>query len=304
VKEAAKRALAAAALRLPRGARRAIYESLAKDAWAEKEITRFAKSIGITGFIAGGESGLVQGDSRDLFILPSYARHGRYAAGTNNLFIELFKDGGGDYLDIGANIGLTTIPIARNPAVRCHSFEPDPVIFAHLLENIRRNCPHLNVETHHTAIGAENGTVPFAINPVGNRGDNRVVPTGDGDPGWQVINVPVHRLDDMVSTRVGLPLGVKIDTQGYEPFVLEGGANTFARATLIVLEFAPFLMSKNGAVPSRIIDFLSNFDQAAIKDADSDDDPHFESTISVCKKLLNFVTIAQEGEYVDVVAKR
>ena len=54
MKEAAKRALAAA-LRLPHGARRAIYESLAKDAWAEKEITRFAKSIGITGFIADGE---------------------------------------------------------------------------------------------------------------------------------------------------------------------------------------------------------------------------------------------------------
>jgi FkbM family methyltransferase len=197
MKDFAKRLLASGAAHLLWGARQAIYEALAmrqSGPWAE--IRSFAREVGITGLIAEGESAIIQGDAEDTAILPAYARQKTWASGTNQLYIDLFRAEGGTYLDIGANIGVTTIPIARNAKVSCHAFEPDPTLFWHLSENVRRNCPNQNIEVHRMAIGAESGTLRFGVNPEGNRGDKRVIRNG-ADAGSPVIEVPAERLDQV-----------------------------------------------------------------------------------------------------------
>ena len=79
------------------------------------------------------------------------------------MFVDFFEErDSGTYLDIGANIGLTTIPIARNHRVRCHSFEPDPGLFVHLLENIHRNCRR-NVELPSWLLARRTRRFPSAL---------------------------------------------------------------------------------------------------------------------------------------------
>ena len=63
----------------------------------------------------------------------TYASTGRWAEHTNELIGRFFdKAGRGTFLDIGANIGLTTIPVARRANVACHAFEPEPENFRNL----------------------------------------------------------------------------------------------------------------------------------------------------------------------------
>jgi hypothetical protein len=64
----------------------------------------------------------------DRFVLPEYAATGTFAETVTSALTDFLR-GGGTYIDVGANIGLTIIPVARNPNVHCLAFEPEPVNF-------------------------------------------------------------------------------------------------------------------------------------------------------------------------------
>lgn len=71
----------------------------------------------------------------------------------DEFFCDFFtRAGSGTYLDIGANIGLTTIPVAQNPRVACKAFEPAPHNFRYLSHNVAANCPHGNVDLFNLAL--------------------------------------------------------------------------------------------------------------------------------------------------------
>ncbi|MEJ2122499.1 MAG: FkbM family methyltransferase [Alphaproteobacteria bacterium] len=135
-----------------------------------------ARDQGISGFVVEGAQGIVEGPVEDFAILRTYAQKRRWAQPTSERIAVFLKDGG-SYLDIGANIGLTTIPVARNPKVDCVAFEPDPVMFALLRANIARNCEHANVTLHNLALSDHEGTVTLMRSP-GNAGDIRIHRSG------------------------------------------------------------------------------------------------------------------------------
>jgi FkbM family methyltransferase len=213
------------------------------------------------------------------------------------VFVDFFEErDSGTYLDIGANIGLTTIPIARNHRVRCHSFEPDPGLFVHLLENIHRNCRR-NVELHQLALGAENAEVPFSINTRGNRGNNRIAEEGS-------LKVRVARLDDLCLP-CPEPLAAKIDTEGFEPFVLEGGRRALGNADLVAIEFHPHQIRTAGGDPDSVIEFLAGFRQLAVLPAESDLKPTYEETETICSRLREYAADTRdEIKYLDVIGRR
>jgi hypothetical protein len=63
-------------------------------------------------------------------------------------------------------------------------------------------------------------------------------------------------LDDIVPENLSKP-AVKIDVQGAEPFVVQGGDRTLKQAGLIIMEFAPYLMGRMDADPEVVLRFLS-----------------------------------------------
>ena len=63
----------------------------------------------------------------------------------------------------------------------------------------------------------------------------------------QVIRVQAVPLDSLDLVRADRALGVKIDTQGAEPFVIAGGRKTLSSAQLLVLEWWPYMITRMGA---------------------------------------------------------
>lgn len=128
---------------------------------------------------------------------------------------------GDTFVDIGANIGSYTI-LAAAVGASCEAFEPVPETFAWLCSNVRINGFQESVRTQQVAIGGATGTIAFTS---GLDTVNHVV----RDPGHEkdaTITVPVTRLDDALAVRSATI--IKVDVEGFETEVLDGGASTFA----------------------------------------------------------------------------
>ena len=133
-------------------------------------------------------------------------------------------------LDVGANVGLFALALARLGA-RVIAFEPNPsMVNAVRLLRLR------GVEVRPYALSDRDGGATLAL-PDGDTGratiDDARVPQGDPR-----MAVALRRLDDLGLTGVTF---IKIDVEGHEEAVLDGGAATIARdrpALLIEIEEA------------------------------------------------------------------
>jgi hypothetical protein len=142
---------------MPSGAKMAIIDGVCDHPSAFTDpfmvLARLASRCGITEFCANGQYGTIRSSSSDIVIFATYAQTGTWAPRTNSLLCEFFRRaGGGTYLDVGANIGLTTIPVAKQASVRCIAFEPEPTNFENLRVNIDANCSSCNVEIRQVAV--------------------------------------------------------------------------------------------------------------------------------------------------------
>jgi FkbM family methyltransferase len=142
---------------------------------------------------------------------------------------------GGVCVDVGANIGLHTVAMARlaGPQGAVYAFEPEAHNFALLAENVRRN-GLANVTPIRGAAGSAAGEGFIAVNPH-HHGDHRTITTAAATdrPVQRVTIVP---LDEALAN---VPPGhirlVKIDVQGWESEVLRGMRRTLNRNPDVVL---------------------------------------------------------------------
>jgi FkbM family methyltransferase len=168
--------------------------------------------------------------SNDIYIGKSLDLYGEYSEGEVALFQRLLEPGA-VVLDIGANIGVHTVPIAQfvGPHGQVHAFEPQRIIYYLLCANVVLN-NLANVICHHAAVSDRTGEIQFpepdytAAHNFG--GLNLEKYSGSGS-----CSVPLIRVDDLRLTRCDL---IKIDVEGMEKRVLEGAVNTLAA-------FRPFL---------------------------------------------------------------
>jgi len=296
------------ASRLPWGAQVALAEGLSKSKKSNYwHLQTLAASFDISGFITNGDYGYIQGSVSDLSVFPKYARDKSWAATSISLFSGFLRDGG-TYLDIGGNIGLTTIPIAQSAAVKCHVFEPNPVNFRHLTANITANCHHGNVTIHQLALFDRDDQLPFEISPT-NSGDNRIrLSDKNGklnEETWETVNVAAQPLDNIISD-FEAPLVVKIDTQGAEPFIISGGGQVLAAAQLIALEFWPYGMVRMGGSSHVVIEFLrKNFNYGLISKGDSDLMENWFPIDIIVSELETYANHSSEASsYLDVFVSK
>ena len=129
----------------------------------------------------------------------------------------------GTALDIGANIGLSTLLLSRR-AKHLVSFEPSPRNADFLQENIRRN--HIaNTEVHRAAVSDKPGTLRFHVAQLG--AWSHVVAPGHLSVGSiSAIEVPSLTLDSLDLPPIAF---IKIDAEGHEPNVLAGACKLLAR---------------------------------------------------------------------------
>jgi len=133
------------------------------------------------------------------------------------------------FLDVGANIGVYSILLSEVPQLTVYAFEPHPVTFRYLEENIAIN-PGRAVCAEQSAVGNYDGTIHFTDDP--GSAINRVLPSDENGG----IVVPICRLDTFCRSRRITPDIVKIDVEGYELAVLEGLGEYLRSVAVLVLE--------------------------------------------------------------------
>ena len=160
----------------------------------------------------------------DHYIGKALELYGEYADQEMRLFASLLSPDD-QVVEVGANIGTHTIALAKAvPNGGVHAFEPQPVIFQNLCANLSANCCE-NVLAWPAAVGREKGRLivpPVDYSSPGNFGGISLKESGDG------VEIDVLRLDDYASGMQSLRL-LKIDVEGMEKQVIEGGRETIMR---------------------------------------------------------------------------
>ncbi|MGV3613605.1 MAG: FkbM family methyltransferase [Fluviicola sp.] len=139
-------------------------------------------------------------------------------------FLSLLKDGKGDVLDIGANLGIMTVHLANKlPNTTIHAFEPMPANVS-VLRRIIAKFKLKTTKIHEIALGDESGTAKMVL-PV----NGQTVMQGlshikhETITEWnegKEVDVPLDKLDNILN---GQPIqAIKIDIENFEYFALKG----------------------------------------------------------------------------------
>ncbi len=158
----------------------------------------------------------------------------------------------GLFIDIGANHGeWSDAALTLFPGVPLHAFEPDPETVKALRERIGARP---EVVLTNTAIGAMAGPAPFHryANSYGVMNSlSRLDPKLEAFyecPYAETVQVPVARLDDAAPANLARPLVIKIDVQGAESAVIDGGPRVLGSADIVIIEILFEPMYENDTV--------------------------------------------------------
>ena len=162
--------------------------------------------------------------------------YGEWAEGELQIFLSLVQEGD-IVLDIGANIGAFTIPLAKKvgPNGRIHAFEPQSLINQRLSANVVLNGLE-NVNIYHAALGNHSGKiqVPYLNYKIeSNFGGLSLASPMEGQTKEWSYDVALLTLDSInfynPYSGKDCPTFIKIDVEMMEKYVLQGGVNTINR---------------------------------------------------------------------------
>lgn len=275
-------------------------------------LQRLGRRYGIADIRVSGDYGVVEGALDDTAILAAYARTRRWVPGINAAIASFFEGHDrGTYIDIGANIGLTTIPIARRGGIVCKAFEPEPRAFRYLAANLSENCPAAKVEIFDFALSDQSASVAFELSDE-NFGDHRIRLNGANgsfdEADRRVINVQAHRLDDVLQlSDLPHPIAIRLSTQGSECRVLEGGRAIFDAASFVAFELWPYGVARLGDDAGRLIEFVGQrCSSAAILKSKEDERLVWQPIGEVVGQLKDFASRGIDQPYAswDIIAVR
>ncbi len=150
----------------------------------------------------------------DRFIID----HGYYESEVLEAIVGHLPESG-VFWDVGANIGIHAVSIARKmPKTRVFCFEPNPIMAKRIQINAELNQVTLNIQP--TALGKE-ARKGFLYLHQGNAGMSSTH-NWSGQKENKKIEIKIKKADDLCPGLVDPPNVVKIDVEGGEYDVLEG----------------------------------------------------------------------------------
>lgn len=163
---------------------------------------------------------------------------------------------GAVFFDVGANIGLYSVPASFRvgAAGRVVCFEAHPVMCGFLRANVARNCGS-NVTVENVAVGSVTGSARMAFNR-SNPGETRVALDEEAGEAVAMVTLDeycarsdIARIDYM-----------KIDVEGYESTVLRGARRIVEASPdiLIQTEYEPLHLARYGSA-SELGDILTQY---------------------------------------------
>lgn len=158
----------------------------------------------------------------------------------------------GCFIDVGANIGFWTVPLAEKGII-IHAFEPSPRPYKHL-KKLAEHYPNIHVYPY--ALGEKNQIGTLNLHYTSGH-DGLVIKAHD----FAGVQIPckVRTLDSFHFMNVGL---IKIDTEGYEVPILKGMVETVKqnKPRLIIEVHMPYIEQA-----SKIMDILESWNYRWVK---------------------------------------
>ena len=161
-------------------------------------------------------------------------------------------------IDIGANVGTTSIPRALLGDFHwIYAIEPDPLNYTCLVRNIVGNGVRGLVLPDRVAIGDVNGEMTMRVR---RSGTHHLVTQSALVNENERIAVPCLTLDTWVD-RMGIDLSdvgfIKSDTQGWDARVLAGAERVLARRHIAwQIEFSPAMLERSGKSTGEVFALL------------------------------------------------
>lgn len=161
-------------------------------------------------------------------------------------FMEKFSFADGEIVDVGANLGVISLSLARRyPDRKVIAFEPNPTTFKGLCGNIQLN-GLTNVTAEQSAVGASDGEVTFNADPH-SRGLASISRDGRFVERVRCVSLDSYSVSHGIS-EIAL---LKVDVEGYESLVFQGASRLLAggRIRVIYYEVHPNASTKAGFAP-------------------------------------------------------
>jgi FkbM family methyltransferase len=223
------------------GAKSPLWRRIAFRAMASTYVRRKVKTeYGVFEAYVSGNSTLNVLHPRGVRIDPAHQR-----------FIREWINPNGVVWDVGSNLGLFAFPAALKARTgRVYGFEPDVDLAANLLRSLRLpQNKSLNVTFFCLALSNLDSTATFQISKF-SRAMNKLESVGTWHDGEVVAeelrSVPTMRIDTL-SKSLAPPTAIKIDVEGAEMHVLEGGEKTISKYRPIILTEGHGLVDQQGA---------------------------------------------------------
>ncbi len=195
--------------------------------------------------------------STDMCIGQYICRAGSYEPFEMSLLLSLLNEGD-IVVDIGANIGVYTLNMAQKVGAmgKVYAFEPEPTNFELLTKNVEEN-ELTNVVCSDVALSNRAAPASLFISKQ-NFGDHRLYQEDNTER--KSVPVMTDTLDNLlreIYREKGVVKVIKIDTQGFEPFVIEGAKQIIQENhPAIFLEYWPAGFKNAGADYYAMMDFL------------------------------------------------
>jgi FkbM family methyltransferase len=178
---------------------------------------------------------LVQGD----IISESIVTQGTWETDLTERLLEIACQGGKVLVEVGANLGyFSLIWAAAAPDNRVFAFEPSPRNIDLLRKNVYLNGLQDRIYVLPIAIGNTIGLHQFNLGPPSQTGWGGLAPR-KGDSSLTVV---VNKLDDLFSAEDRIDF-LKIDVEGADTWVLQGGEQLFRRKQILQVAYE---QHKNG----------------------------------------------------------
>ena len=167
----------------------------------------------------------------DEYIGTSLIKYGEYSEFELDLIRQVLP-ANGSVIEVGANIGAHTVPMAKllKDLSRLYAIEPQPVIFQNLCANLALN-GITNAYTYNAVCGSCSGNIWFPdidysqkSNFGGVSPDN--LPVSDAGRSVEVMTIDSLKITDLRF--------LKIDVEGWELEVLKGAVTTITKCTPII----------------------------------------------------------------------